>query len=54
MNLKKVTQAYNHLKTNKLSADNLKKYSTLMGRHLSPRYGEVILINGYPVLTAVN
>jgi len=25
-----------------------------MGRYLSPRYGEVILVSGYPVLTAVN
>ena len=25
-----------------------------MGRHLSPRYGQVILVSGYPVLTAVN
>ena len=25
-----------------------------MGRHLSPRYGQVILVRGYPVLTAVN
>ena len=41
-------------KTNKLSADNFKKYSTLMGRHLSPRYGQVRLVSGYPVLTAVN
>ena len=24
-----------------------------MGRHLSPRYGQVILVSGYPVLTAV-
>ena len=31
-----------------------KKYSTLMGRNLSPRYGQVILVSGYPVLTAVN
>ena len=31
-----------------------KKYSTLMGRHLSPRYGQVILVSGYSVLTAVN
>ena len=31
-----------------------KKYSTSMGRHLSPRYGQVILVSGYPVLTAVN
>ena len=25
-----------------------------MGRHLSPRYGQVILVSGYPVLRAVN
>jgi len=25
-----------------------------MGRHLSSRYGQVILVSGYPVLTAVN
>ena len=25
-----------------------------MGRHLSPRYGRVILVSGYPVLIAVN
>ena len=25
-----------------------------MGRYLSPRYGQVILVSGYPVLTAVN
>ena len=25
-----------------------------MGRHLSPRYGQVILVSGYPVLTADN
>ena len=25
-----------------------------MGVHLSPRYGQVILVSGYPVLTAVN
>ena len=31
-----------------------KKYSISMGRHLSPRYGQVILVSGYPVLTAVN
>ena len=31
-----------------------KRYSTSMGRHLSPRYGQVILVSGYPVLTAVN
>ena len=31
-----------------------KKYSTLMGRHLSPQYGQVILVSGYPVLTPVN
>ena len=31
-----------------------KRYSTSMVRHLSPRYGQVILVSGYPVLTAVN
>ena len=31
-----------------------KRCSTSMGRHLSPRYGQVILISGYPILTAVN
>ena len=31
-----------------------KRYSTSMGRHLSPRYGPVIPVSGYPVLTAVN
>ena len=31
----------------------LKRYSTSMGRHLSPRYDQVILVSGYPVLTAV-
>ena len=25
-----------------------------MGRHLSPRYGQLMLVSGYPVLTAVN
>ena len=25
-----------------------------MGQHLSPRYGQVILVSGYPVSTAVN
>ena len=29
-----------------------KRYSTSMGRHLSPRYGQVILVSGYS--TAVN
>ena len=31
-----------------------KRHSTSMGRHLSPRYGQVILVSGYSVLTAVN
>ena len=31
-----------------------KRYSTSMGRHLSPRYGQVILVSGYPVLAALN
>ena len=46
--------ACDHLKTSNLSADNFKKYLTSMGRHLSPRYGQVILVSGYLVLTAVN
>ena len=25
-----------------------------MGRHLSPRYGQVILVSGFPVFTAIN
>ena len=37
------------MKTSDLSADNL----TSMGRHLSPQYGEVILVSEYPVLTAL-
>ena len=47
---KKITWACDHLQTSNLSADNL----TSMGRHLSPRYGQVILVSGYLVLTAVN
>ena len=39
------------MKTSNLSAD---KYLTSMGRHLSLRCGQVILVRGYPVLTAVN
>ena len=31
-----------------------KKYLALMGQHLSPRYGQVILVSGYPVSTAAN
>ena len=31
-----------------------KRYSISTGRHLSPRYGQVILVSGYPVLRAVN
>ena len=30
------------------------KYLTSLGRPLSPRYGQVVLVSGYPVLTAVN
>ena len=30
------------------------RYSTSMGQHLSPRYGQVILVSGYPVPTPVN
>ena len=31
-----------------------KKYSTWMGRHLSPQYGQVIQVSRYLVLTAAN
>ena len=38
-----------------LSVDNFKKIlTTLMGQHLSLRYGQVILVTGCSVLTAVN
>ena len=40
------------MKTKNLSAVNLKK--TFNPDELSPRYGHVILVSGYPVLTAVN
>ena len=30
------------------------RYSTSMGRHLSPQYGQLILVSGYPVMTAVS
>ena len=39
------------LKTKNLSAVKLK---TFYLDELSPRYGHVILVSGYPVLTAVN
>ena len=41
------------MKTSKLSADNFKKYSTSMGLHLGPRFGQVIVVSGYPVLTTL-
>ena len=44
----------NFILASNLTADNFKKYSTSMGQHLSPRYGQVILVSGYPVLTSVN
>ena len=44
----------NFILASNFTADNFKKYSTSMGQHLSPRYGQVILVRGYPVLTAVN
>ena len=39
------------MKTSNLSADNFKKCSASMGRHLimNPRYGQVIRVRGYPV-----
>ena len=37
-----------------VTCQRVTKYSTSMGRHLSPWYGQVILVSGYPILTAVN
>ena len=51
---KKINLSLRSFETGNLSADNFKKYSTSMGRHLSPRYGQVVLVSGCPVLTAVN
>ena len=31
-----------------------KKFSTSMGQYLSPRLRQVVLVSGYPVLTAIN
>ena len=42
------------MKTSNLSVDNLKKILDLDGSTLEPAYGQVILVRGYPVLTAVN
>ena len=51
---KKQTWACYHLKLVICQWITSKKYSTSMGRHLSPRYGQMILVSGYPVLKAVN
>ena len=51
---KKINLSLRSFETGNLSADNFQKYSTSMGRHLSPRYGQVILVSGCPVLIAVN
>ena len=40
------------MKTSKLSADNFKKIFDLDGP--TPEPGQVIVVSGYPVLTAVN
>ena len=52
--LRKITWACDHLKTSNLSADNLKSHANTMGRYLSQLCGHLILVSGYPVLTAVN
>ena len=33
--------------SNKISAENLKKYVTLMGRKMSPRYSQVMMVSRY-------
>ena len=48
------TWACDHLKSSNLSADNFKNYSNSVGRYLSARYGQAIMVSGYTVLTAVN
>ena len=53
MNLKNETRACDHLKTSNLSADNFQKVLGLDGLTPEPRYGQVILVSGYLVLTAV-
>ena len=52
--LEKINLSQRSSENGNFSADNFKKYSTSMGRHLSPQYGQVILVSRYPVLTAVN
>ena len=52
--LEKINLSVRSFETGNLLVDNFKKYSTSTGGHLSPRYGQVILVSGYPVLTAVN
>ena len=41
----KISLSLRSFKTGHLSADNFKKFSTSMGRHLSPRCGQVILVS---------
>ena len=48
------TWACDHLKSSNLSADNFKKHSNSVGRYLSPRYGQAILVSRNTILTAVN
>ena len=52
--LKNETWACDHLKTRLETCQRItsKRYSSSMGRHLSPRFGQVILVSGYS--TAVN
>ena len=52
--LKTWTWACGHSKSSNLSADNFKKHSNPVGRYLSPRYGQAILVSGYTVLATVN
>ena len=49
-----LTKKLEPAKTSNLYAGNFKKYMTSMGQHPSSRYGQVILVSGHPVLTAVN
>ena len=40
--------------SNKISEENFKKYVTSMGRIMSPRYSQVMMVSGYSSLTAIN
>ena len=52
--LKKLNLSLQSFEKKQLTTDNFKKHSNSVGRYLSPRYGQEILVSGYTVLTVVN